>query len=287
MKWVRRASATRLAVIGAVAVTLPAAILFAHEGRISLVLLACETGVMVGVSVFGLVSIRRRILELPTLLLENDANLLRQVRGQLFLQSAAPPEALLLQLGGMAINADFAAQLVWLLHSRRPNLVVELGSGESTVLCASILQGQGFGRIVSVDHDSKYADTTRTRLRDFGLEKFAQVRNAPLSQVDIEGKLWRWYDPSLFVDLDNINFLLVDGPPGWLAVNARYPALPFLMNRLSANTAILLDDTSREDERCIVDAWLQRWPNLKRFDVPSRNGATLLVRDTDPQEAGP
>jgi Methyltransferase domain len=287
MKWASRASAIRLAAIGAVAVTLPSAILFAHEGRIGLVLLACEIGVLAGVSIFGLAYIRNRLLDLPTLLLKNDANLLQQCRGQLFLQSVAPPEALLLQLGGMAINADFAAQFVWLLHSRRPKLVVELGSGVSTVLCALMLQTQGFGRIVSIDHESNYADTTRTRLRYFGLQKLAEVRNAPLSQVDIEGESFPWYDPSLFVDLHDINLLVVDGPPGWLATNARFPALPLLMNRLSANTAILLDDASREDETCIVDAWLQRWPSFKRFDFPTRNGATLLVRDADPHKCGP
>jgi predicted O-methyltransferase YrrM len=221
------------------------------------------------------------VIHLQESLQGRDERQLRQFLAALYLQSAGPPGALSLPFGGAAIDPDFAVHLVQILNSRRPRLVVELGSGVSTVLCALVLREHGSGRIVSIEHDPVYAQATRERLATFHLEQVAEVRNAPLSEVDVDGRSWRWYDRSVFLDLENIDLLVVDGPPGWLHTQARFPALPVLIDRMSSNAAILLDDAGRQDEKSIIEDWLKRWPNLSRVDLPSEKGTALLVRTSE------
>jgi hypothetical protein len=52
-----------------------------------------------------------------------------------------------------------------------------------------------------------------------------------------------------FRDIDEIDLLLVDGPPGSLGEMARYPALHVLESQLASNAVVILDDADRPDER--------------------------------------
>ena len=74
-----------------------------------------------------------------------------------------------------------------------------------------------------------------------------------------------------------IDLLVVDGPPGLLRPQARYPALPVLRERLSPGASILLDDTHRADEREIVRRWLDEVEGLERAEVSVAHDATMLV----------
>ena len=50
-------------------------------------------------------------------------------------------------------------------------------------------------------------------------------------------------------NIDSIDILIIDGPPIKIGKNARYPAIPFLLDKLSENAIILLDDANRSNER--------------------------------------
>jgi hypothetical protein len=56
-------------------------------------------------------------------------------------------------------------------------------------------------------------------------------------------------------DLEMIDMLFVDGPPGMLQRHSRYPAVPQLLSRLSPSAVVLLDDAGRSDEREIMETW--------------------------------
>jgi hypothetical protein len=58
-----------------------------------------------------------------------------------------------LDLSGWAADPVMVHNAVRLLVEVRPALVVECGSGSSTVVLARCLRGLGHGRIVSLDHD--------------------------------------------------------------------------------------------------------------------------------------
>jgi hypothetical protein len=147
---------------------------------------------------------------------------------------------------------------VRLLIDTRPALVVECGSGSSTVVLARCLRALGHGRIVSLDHDVLYAQRTRDLLRLHGVEDQATVVMAPLVQREVNGRQLQWYAP-VYLELlgSKIDVLLVDGPPGTTALRARYPAVPLLEPHLAQTCSILLDDGDRADERAIAHAWAQ------------------------------
>lgn len=57
--------------------------------------------------------------------------------------------------------------------------------------------------------------------------------------------------------------LIVDGPPGRVNKDARYPALPLLHERLNPGAHVFLDDATRPDERRILTQWLAEFPDLR------------------------
>ena len=54
-----------------------------------------------------------------------------------------------------------------------------------------------------------------------------------------------------------MDIVLVDGPSTWSSElnNSRYPALPFLNERLASSFSFYLHDIQRKTERQIIDSW--------------------------------
>lgn len=177
--------------------------------------------------------------------------------------------------GGYAMDARALAELSDVIASRAPRLVVELGSGTSTVWVAKHMAALN-GRIVSVDHLESYGEATRAQLRRQGLTDVAEVRISPLVEV-AEGR--RWYDSSVFADLGGIDLLIVDGPPGAINKNAREPALGALRSALAPGAVVVLDDISRPDEKEVLQAWLEAWPEFTRVDSGTSSLAVIAMSE--------
>jgi hypothetical protein len=162
---------------------------------------------------------------------------------------------------GWALSAEASERVVHEIMDRRPGLIVECGSGTSTLLMATCLQQFGIdGRIISIDHDPTYAQTTRDLLDQRGVTDFATIITAPLSSQTIDGQSIQWYDfePGKHIET-KIDFLLVDGPPNPLGSMIRFPAVPVLQDYLSTDSLILLDDGQRQDERRVAEAWMTKF----------------------------
>src|SRR5690625_885670 len=98
--------------------------------------------------------------------------------------------------GGWAMDASSLLAFLYVVHQEQPGLVVECGSGSSTVWIAYVLEELGKGRILSLEHDPAYADETRAQLRLHNLESWASVIDAPLvPQGHLPGAPV-WYDLS-------------------------------------------------------------------------------------------
>ena len=204
---------------------------------------------------------------------------LHQTQGLLYLNTHLETDHPLPALGGAALFPDSAATLVGLINERRPGLIVELGSGVSTLVCAYALKKIGVGRIVSLDHNEHYAAITRANLKRHGLEEWAEVRTAPIQPTIVDGQTWQWYATSqISADEQPIDLLIVDGPPKGVQDLARYPAAPVLFDRMSQDCTILLDDTNRRDEREIVRRWKERLQDFDVTELPSGKGATVFRR---------
>jgi predicted O-methyltransferase YrrM len=184
--------------------------------------------------------------------------------------------------GDYALTADAAAVLARQVALSRPDVVVELGSGVSTILVGKLLQDQGHGRIYSLDHDSAWAEETRKLVRAAGLQDQAEVLDAPLSRQEVDGQHFLWYEiPAKVKDLAQIDLLIVDGPPQATDPNGlpRYPALPKLLPQLSPNATIFVDDAKRPGEMEMVRRWLERFPGWTTTILLTGPGTCLLYRN--------
>jgi predicted O-methyltransferase YrrM len=166
------------------------------------------------------------------------------------------PAAPMPSSGGFALNPTSLLDLLHLVRSRKPKLVLELGSGTSTVWIAYALKETG-GRLISLDHEPGYAEKTRAALTAHGLDEVAEVRDAPLRPVVLDGRTFPWYDAEALADLSGIDLLVIDGPPERTGPDARYPAMRVLENRLADAATIVFDDEYRQDERAALAKWLE------------------------------
>lgn len=187
---------------------------------------------------------------------------------------------------GWGVSPDFASLLISLIHEIKPAVIVEAGSGVSTLVAAYTLKKEGSGLVVSLDQDERYAEISRANVNRHGLGDFASVRYAPLRKVMIDRQPWLWYDLEKLDDLKTIDMLVVDGPPGNIQRLARYPALPLLVERLSERAVIVLDDCFRHAEKEILARWLREFPSYNQ-QVVATEKVTVILRKTGPVAISP
>jgi predicted O-methyltransferase YrrM len=188
-------------------------------------------------------------------------------------EAAVPPMRL------WAVSPDALLVLVQEMLIVKPSLVVECGSGVSTLWMALAIKQRGLdARVVALDHEQEYADKTSRMLRLHGVDDIASVRLAPLVDVASDDGTQPWYDPAVTADLKDIGILFVDGPPGKTGQLARMPAIPQLWDRLAPRASVVVDDSIRQDEQSIVDRWLHLHPELVREHYDTEKGAEVLRR---------
>ena len=97
------------------------------------------------------------------------------------------------------------------------------------------------------------------------LSDITRVVTAELKMHPINGQNYMWYEPSFVKEIkQNIDLLIIDGPPRIINKNARFPAIPLLKEYFTDDTVILLDDGRRKDEQNTVKLWLKE---LDKFNV--------------------
>lgn len=158
---------------------------------------------------------------------------------------------------GFEITGEEAVFLFHLIRRHRPKLVMELGSGSSTVLFAAALRANGSGRVISVEHDREHVKHTAALLEQAELSDRVDLVLAPLSDLTLNGRTFQWYDfhPAQKTLGEKVDLLFVDGPPGKVQSLSRFPALPMLAPHLSPRAVVVVDDGAREDEARMVEMW--------------------------------
>ena len=180
---------------------------------------------------------------------------------------------------GWAVSPDALTILVQEFLDTRPRLVVECGSGVSTLWLALVAKKIGLDtRIVALEHDPLFAAKTNRLLEQHGVGDMASARIAPLVEVTAGESTQLWYEPSALTDLDDIGLVFVDGPPAATGPLARYPALPLLWDKLSPGASIVLDDTIRQDELDIIAQWTETHPELAIESFDTEKGTRILRR---------
>lgn len=201
------------------------------------------------------------------------AELYNQVQSFISLVNWIKPRRALPSFGGpWAITPDLALELASLIQRRRPSLIVELGSGASTIVLGYCAQSIG-ATVLSLEHLEDYVGTTSRMVEDHELHDVVRVVHAPLTDVEIDGRTWQWYRTDSLRQIERIDMLVVDGPPGGVQPMSRYPALPILSGQFVDGSFAVLDDADRLDEQRILQAWQTRMPHL----VVERLGAKRAV----------
>lgn len=171
------------------------------------------------------------------------------------------------------ISPDFSLYLVELLELNDYDLIIEFGSGISTVIVAKTLAKMAARRVgkpavgfASFDHLEQYYQQTCGLLRQAGLTHAVQLCLAQLQDWQAPdgnsqpyyaceptlAALARAHPPTAALRL----LVIVDGPPGATSRHARYPAGPLVLDHFAgAQIDLLLDDYLRDDEKEIAKRW--------------------------------
>ncbi|MFH2009812.1 MAG: class I SAM-dependent methyltransferase [bacterium] len=203
---------------------------------------------------------------------------LRHTQGLIALHQLVRPRFPLPAMAGWACTPELASVLAGLVLERRPALVVEAGSGISSLIVGYLLEQQGAGRCYSLDHSVSFAEQTTRLLERHGLSERVTVLGAPLEPVTIAGQQWPWYPREGLPSAPPIDLLIVDGPPMLSYPLARFPALPLLASQLAPDAIIVVHDADRPDEREVVRRWMSEYPELERQFIDSERGIAVLRR---------
>jgi predicted O-methyltransferase YrrM len=203
----------------------------------------------------------------------------RQLEASQNLSAMLPVTDVLPATRGWAASPDLLAVLVDLVITGRPSLIVECGSGASTLwLALAMRRFEIDGRIIALDHDPVFGGKTRCFLARHDVRHLAEVRDAPLESFSLDGETYSWYARRAWEDLTGIDLLFVDGPPAATGPQARYPALPLLSGSLSPAATVVLDDLVVPDMQEVLRLWLDAYPDFGSEIVPLEKQAAVLRR---------
>ncbi|MCA1749963.1 MAG: class I SAM-dependent methyltransferase [Sphingomonadales bacterium] len=201
--------------------------------------------------------------------------LLRSLRGgskadkRALLERLELPLDALPNLGSWKADTHFLHRIVDWILAEQPELVVEFGTGASSLIIARALQLNGKGRLISFDQYEDFIESTQQWLGEYGLT--ADLRCVPLV-ASPEPWPGLWYDHGALPD--DIDLLIVDGPC-WTIHPFVRGAADGVFSHLRRGGVVLLDDGARPGERIVRKRWEERWPD---FDFHlAREGAKGTV----------
>ncbi len=179
---------------------------------------------------------------------------------QLLMQHVFERPEPLAAMTSWSIAPEFAWWLYQHVIATRPEKIIELGSGTSTLVIAAALKRLGTGRFLSFEHDHAYLEKTQALLQICDLQDHVELLYTPLEKLDFDDQSYRWYDlPYDLIDhmvgRKQLDLLVVDGPPAATNRHARYPAMVRLRDYCNESTLVLLDDADRAEEQEILARW--------------------------------
>jgi predicted O-methyltransferase YrrM len=185
-------------------------------------------------------------------------SLYNNLAGLMQIQASMSGKPLLKPMRGWAMSPDAMAVILTRLQEFAAPLVVEFGSGQSTVIFAASVRHKG-GRLVSVDHDHAYSEEIRRQVFSCGLSDYVEYVLSPLREEVSTGI--RSYDLSLMSAVQP-DLILVDGPPYTEGDTTRLAPLRWAVTHCRPGGSVFLDDASRPYEKRSLQELQKDFPGL-------------------------
>lgn len=279
----QRQAVAALAMLAAVAFVvlawLPALALFVSLGLLLAALL---------VALMRIASVKQRqaLDDIKRHVAERESAIYGCIEARLALDKLVGPSFELPPMRGPVISPDAAWRIYRHVLAERPEVVVEFGSGVSTLLLSHALERNGSGRVVSLDHEARFAAETRELIERHGLGHRAEVFHAPLRDVHAnEGPCSTFYDPAPLEGIERVGLVLVDGPPRGVHPEVRHLALPLMASKLKPGGMLLLDDAARPGERSVLERWREAFPGFTFEELPLDTGLAWVRKRGNAGEA--
>ncbi len=203
--------------------------------------------------------------------------LLRSLRGgskrakRALLDRLGLPHDALPNLGSWKADTGLLTLVADHILTSKPKVVVEFGTGASTLIIARALQMAGGGTFISFEQHAEFVRANREWLAEHGLE--ADLRAVPLRPSNEWPGLWYDHGPLPA----SIDLLLIDGPP-WTIHPFTRGAASSLFEQIALGGTIMLDDAARPGERLVARRWRKEWPHFDFGLVKSGTKGTLVGR---------
>lgn len=173
---------------------------------------------------------------------------------------------------GWPASPDFILWMVELIDKNDYDLIVEFGSGVTTLYSAKALaarekknRAEKKTHAVTFEHLEQFFLQTRSLLDQAEVGERINVVHAPLHEYTApDGTVYQYYSCENSLSELSARYksgasrilVIVDGPPGATGKNARYPAFPIMMKHFApARIDFLLDDYIRNDEKELAGLW--------------------------------
>ena len=161
------------------------------------------------------------------------------------------------ELGTWAFGPKTLEHLISLVHRLEPELVIEFGSGASTVALAWAMTRhaptKAHPSVIAIEQDPAFAGTTRSLLERSSLSQDAAVVVAPIREQTIEGHRTSCYDLSAglseLIANRRAGLIVIDGPAGRPGI--RFGTLPLIKKIL-----LLTAQCSFWTMRCVTVSWM-------------------------------
>lgn len=145
--------------------------------------------------------------------------------------------------------------------------ILEFGSGMSTIIIGRLIRLNGLNaKLYSVENDEGWFALMQENIKKESLDEYIELIYAPLRDIEIQkyhssiNHSLRWFDTDVLdMQLKNkvCDMMIVDGPMAYRKdiERSRFPALPYIKEKLGSRYSIYLHDTDREGEQSIIRDW--------------------------------
>lgn len=160
-----------------------------------------------------------------------------------------------------SVTPDLARQVCNEVVINRRFSIIEFGSGLMTVILVALARNLDLPlSIASVDEDERWLETVQGMIGDTGPASLELIQ-APLVEYAGDSPFdnpFSWYDPASLAGIEqSVQLGIVDGPARTGA--DRWPAMPWLQERLAPGCAVVLDDVHLSGIRAIGRDWERRY----------------------------